>query len=320
LYLLDFLKASPTLQTVRMDISGSIMLGSVPQDMVVALPNVETFSLHVDSDLSTDVYVIATHILCPRVGYMSLAHKAYDQDMSADLEVFPNHTMWNRIVCQYMASPIEEVILKFESSDYSATDSCLTFQSPDATVELGCNVIETDVDEDRLDMPHAAIGWEVFSRALRTIQGHPLLLSHVKWLHIRYRAAIWKIGEVQRMLIEVQKLFNSLGPLDELTIAGCDLRIFIATFVDILELDDLDEPFEFPQIKHLKIFNPLMGTREMEWVNGIVELAKAQHARGIPFERVTLRVWCLPAGLPVELGRWVDAADCREEWEIFTTE
>jgi hypothetical protein len=317
LYLLDFLRASPTLQTVKMEISAPITLGGVSQDMVVALPNVETFSLHVESDLATDVYEIASHISCPRVRYMSLTHGVSDDDMNADLEVFPNHILWNMIVRHYVASPIEEVTLDFKRSDYVAIESFLTFRSLDAAVvRLGCKVIETDEDEDGLYMTRAAIGWEVFSRALRTIQGHPLPLSHVKRLHIKWRAAIWKIREVQRMLIEVQELFNSLGPLDEFTIGGCDLRIFIATFVDILALDDLDEPFEFPQIKHLKILHPSMETREMEWMNGIVELAKAQHERGMPFERVTVRMWSLPIGMAEELGRWVGAVDCREEWSI----
>jgi hypothetical protein len=48
-------------------------------------------------------------------------------------------------------------------------------------------------------------------------------------------------------------------------------------------------------------------------VAAIVELAKSQHALGIPFQRVTVRARVLPAGMAEMLEAWVGVADCCEE-------
>ena len=45
--LFDFLKASPLLQTVELNIISKIDLSNIPQGMVIVLPNVKSFSLHV---------------------------------------------------------------------------------------------------------------------------------------------------------------------------------------------------------------------------------------------------------------------------------
>ena len=42
----------------------------------------------------------------------------------------------------------------------------------------------------------------------------------------------------------------------------------------------------------------------------IVELAKLQHALGIPFERVTVRAVGYLPQVPGNLGPWVGAVDC----------
>ena len=315
LCLLNFLKASPKLQTVKMKITPKFVLGNVPQDMVVVLPNVETFSIHVDDDIVRHVYDIAAHISCPRAWYTSLTQETYDADTDSNLEIFPTPILWNTIVRQYVPNPIEEVALHIRRSGSEDMDSFLTFRSSDASVvrlAFGVNKTEEEEEEEESNMSLAAIGWEIFSQALTTIRGHPQL-SHVKRLHIKYQAALWGIFEVLPMVINIQELFNSLGPLDELTIGGCDLHVFLANFVDHVKLDNLAEPFLFPRVKDLMILHPLMEAREMECMQGIVELAKAQHARGIPFERVTVRVWRLPRGMAEELERWVGVVDCREE-------
>ena len=313
LYLLNFLKATPTLQTVKTMISPGIVLGNVPQGMVVDLANVETFSLHVVDDIARHAYDVATHISCPRARYTSLTQETYDHDIDSNLEIFPTPILWNTIVRQYMASQIEEVTVDIKISEGEGVESFLSFRSSDASVvRLGFEVSETEGDEDESSMSLTAIGWEIFSRALTTIQVHPQL-SHVKRLHIEYRAALWGTFEWRPMAIKVEELFNSLGPLDELTICGCDLHIFLASFVDHMGVDNSAGPFLFPWIKDLKILHPLMEAREMECMHGIVEFVKAQHARGIPFERVTVRMWSLPRGMAEELGRWVGVVDYREE-------
>jgi hypothetical protein len=105
-----------------------------------------------------------------------------------------------------------------------------------------------------------------------------------------------------------------LKPLDELTVRGCDLHVFFVNFLeDPTKLRDLEPPFTFPQINELTILHLLVEDAEMERVDAIVELEKLQHALVIPFGRVKVRMWGLPSGMMEELGRWVDAVDCREE-------
>jgi hypothetical protein len=58
-HLLDFLKASPTLQTVDVKIIIAIEPRSVPQETIVVLPNVKTFSLHVADSYAKRIYDVA---------------------------------------------------------------------------------------------------------------------------------------------------------------------------------------------------------------------------------------------------------------------
>ena len=107
--LLDFLKVSPLLQTVEMNIIAEINLRSVPREMVVVLPNVKIFSLHVVDYPKSQVYGLASHISCPCANHTSLTHSVRDNGMSPSLEVFPTLAGWNTIVHKYSAIPVEEV-------------------------------------------------------------------------------------------------------------------------------------------------------------------------------------------------------------------
>ena len=310
-YLLNFLQASPMLQTVEVKVSGTVALESVPEEMVVGLPNVKTFSLLVANGPTTHADDIAAHISCPCATHTSLINQVDNTRMSLTLKIFPTLFSWKTIDHQHTTSPVEEVTLEIQAPEYDDIECFLTFRSSDATVvRLGSNVIETGVE--RLTMPRAEMGWEIFSQALTTIQDHPLL-SHVKRLRIQYRAAVSDAQEMVYVAEGVRDLFGLLGSLDELTICGCDLHVFLSNFLDVLWLDDLNQSVVFPQIKELTILHPLMEDDEVECTNAIVELAESQHARGIPFERVTVRMRSLPAGMVEELGWWVGAVDCCEE-------
>jgi hypothetical protein len=68
--LLNFLEAAPTLRTVEASVEddgkrmlASIPPGDIPQESVVILPDVESFSLFVVD--ATHVFDLAAHILCP---------------------------------------------------------------------------------------------------------------------------------------------------------------------------------------------------------------------------------------------------------------
>ncbi|KAF9783773.1 hypothetical protein BJ322DRAFT_1067017 [Thelephora terrestris] len=315
--LLDFLKSSPMLQTVKAKISAEVVLKDIPQKMVVVLPNAQTFSLRVCNDPTTQVYDMAAHVSCPRARSTSLMHSMVNHRINGHLEIFPTSVSWNTILRQYVASPIEEIALEIKSPEYDDVEGSLTFRSTDATsIRLCFKVDETGVNRDELHMGHDQIGWEIFSQALTTIQDHPLL-SHIKRLHLTCKVGAPSDYTMSRMSVKIRELFSSLGPLDELTIYGCDLRIFLATFLDSSRLEDSEPPIVFPQIKKLAVLhvNPSMEFEEnTECMNAFVELAKSQHALGIPFERVAVRTWRYPPGMADQLRPWVTAVDCHQEW------
>ena len=307
--LLNFLEASPMLGTIEIYIL-EVVMASVPEELVVTLPNVKSLSLQISTGTVPLVYDLAAHISCPHARCIYLTHDMYDEEMSAGLELFPTFVSWNTIIHQYTASPIKEVTLKVKRSEGVNIECFLTFRSSDAiVVRLGLIVGETGIDDDDLNMSLAEIGWVIFSQALKTISNHPLL-SHVKHLHIKYKAAMSNTRKMPQMANKFRELFVALGPLDELILHGCDLHLFLANFLDNLGLGHLVEPVVFPQIKELMILHPSMEVDEVECMNAIVELAKSQRALGIPFESVTVHTWKLPTGMAEELERWVDEVDC----------
>ncbi|KAF9783894.1 hypothetical protein BJ322DRAFT_1197273 [Thelephora terrestris] len=312
LHLLEFLKASPLLNTVKLKISAAVVLRGVPQEMVVLLPNVETFSLHLAEDPTSEVYNIAAHISCPFSRDTSLMHNMDDGNVADSLGVFPAPILWDTIIHRYMASPIEEVTLEIKGLEEEEIESLLTFQSSDATIfRLGFNVDRTDVDEDELDMSLVEMGWKIFSQALITIRDHPLL-SNVKRLHIKYKAAVPN-AYLTDVAHGIRELFESLGPLDELTIRGCDLRVFLPHFLDSSWPDELEKPIVFLRTKELTILHLSMEVDEMECASAILKLAKSQHALAIPFERVTVHMEWIPGEIEEELRRWVGAVDFHED-------
>ena len=305
--LFDFLKASPKLRTVEMMIDGSVTLGSVPQETVTVLPNVETFSLSVGYE--SDVYEVAARISCPCAKYTSLNLDLPDYHITPGLEIFPTPASWIMITRQYARSLVEEVALEIKQPPEGGIACLLTFRSSDAaTVRLASRVYETG--EDDVYRPMGEMAWELFSRACSTIQNHPSL-SHIKRLHIKHRTAVPHPDEAIPMSNEVGELFDSMGSLDELTIHGCDLHIFLGPFLQ--DLHYLETPVTFPHIKELTILYPSMEADEDECLDAIVDLAEAQYEHGIPFEHVTILAERLPTTMAERLGQWVDVVECYEE-------
>ena len=316
-YLFNFLKASPLLQTVEMDITAKIDLSNIPQEIVIVLPNVKIFSLHVPDDTLPQVFDFASHMSCPCAQSISLAHETYDDDMNTALEVFPSPVVWDTIVRQYTASPVEEVTLEIKRCEGEETICSLTFCCSDAiVVKLGFTIHETGSNEDDLNMSLPEMGWEIFSQALTTIQNHPLL-SHVKRFHIKEKADMPDTYQLPWVANKFRKLFRSLGPLDEFTIGGCDLHIFLVEFLDLNNpaLNHSAQPIIFPQVKEFKVLYLSSRVKEEECMETIVDLAESQHALGVPFERVKVRMVGLHPQIAEELGRWVAVVDC-DVWGI----
>lgn len=300
--LLDFLKASPMLRTVVMTITGHISLEDVPPESVVTLPNVENFNL-IMSDGGPG-FEIAAHISCPSARSTSLIHKNSDCYMVPE-QIFPSSDAWNAIVHQYARSPVEEVTLELRITVVIVCK--LTFRSTDGTlVELCFKVV--DEDDDGFYLPSQELQNQVLTQAARTVQSHPQL-SNVKRLRICHSFRFICSPEDSHIANEVGRLFKALAPLDELTIYRCDLRPYCRSLFNLRE-DQTEEPVVFPQTKELTISHPAYTSDEHCKVV-VVGLAKSQHARGIPFERVIIRRESMPMGMEESLKPWVGSVEYR---------
>ena len=303
--LFDFLKASPTLQTVDIKIIDAILSEDIPQQLVVVLPNVEIFSL---VSGCTDAYDVAAHISCPCAKNTSLTSRIADVDMSPRQGRFPSYDSLNAIVHQFARSPVEEVTLNMNRIYHPCS---LTFKSSDnSTIRLVFQVLYIDEDRDDAQMTSDEIACDVFTQGLGAIRAHPQL-SHIKRLCIGYTATALNTNQVVSMTAYLVGLFGSMGPLDKVTIDGGDQGPYPGGFDNFTTFVKLRNVL--PPIKELAILRSLMDVGVEKHMSAVMELAKSQHARGIPFERVTVRARGLPAVMVEELKQWVGTADCCEE-------
>ena len=306
--LLNFLEASPMLRMAQMKILADLILGDVPRERVVVLPNVDTFALVVDD--GGPGFTIATHISCPSAQRTSLIHEKIAND-TLPVIVFPTSILWKTIVGQYTRSPVESVALKIEMARDPVFTGSLIFRAPDATVlQLGFGVAASDDDEE-FQMSRDVLHDEAFEQASKAIRDHPSL-ANFKRLHIHHRI---RFNSEEHMPIanEIARLFKSLGTLDELTMYGCDLYSYAAPFFRRPNDSEPDQPFVFPTVKELRISHPLFPYDREECARIIAELAKSQHAMGIPFEHVTVCMEKLPKSMAEMLKPWVGGVGCYDE-------
>ena len=313
LELLNFLEASPALQTVHMKIVADILLEGVAQKGVVVLPDVQTFSLVMGG--GGLAYDLTAQISCPSASYTSLTHWINVAGITTHQDirdVFPTTALWNAIVHQYTASPVETISFEIKTPQDSIISCALTFQSSNATIiKLGLEISE-DIDRNEPGMSLEDMVLEVFSQASRTVRDYPLL-HNAKHLHILHGISSPDFFGLIHMASQVEELFKSIGPLEVLCLHGCDLRSYLAPFLGLPEFEWMGQPIAFPPIKELTISHPSMVNDEERCMAAIVELAKSQHALGVPFERVKVRAEKLPTAMAEMLGPWVSVADCREE-------
>ena len=297
---------------MHLKIIGDISLDDVPQGRVVVLPKVESLCL-VMSD-SKWGYKLATHMSCPSAKYTSLKHEKDTKDVTPK-EIFPASVSWNAIVRQYTRSPVEEIALEIKTALDFTKASSLTFRSPDATIISLCfEVAENDEDEDEDEgEPEilAEIYHEVFSQASRTIRDLTLV-ANVNCLRVCH--CLHDIGylDIARIAYQVGQLFTSVGSLEELTLHHCDMRPYLAPFLDNPALCDVKPLVAFPPIKELTI-SYLLYVSCGDFAAAIVGLVESQHALGAPFERVTVRMDNLPAEMTERLRLWVSTVHCYSE-------
>ena len=306
--ILDFLEASPLLRTVRILINAVASLEGIPQERVVVLPNVETISL-VACDYMP-CYTIASHVACPSAKHTSLMHEDRVDHVLPE-EAFPTSVSWNAIAGQYGRSRAEEVTFEIKVTPNHAITCSLSFQSPDATIIELCFKVTTDRNQgwSRLRMSFARSYHDIFSQALGTIRDHPQL-ANIKRLHIRCHSSITLIPSshlLPRIAGDVGRLFESMGPLEELSIYHCDLRPYLFPFLDLPGFD-VEQPVVFPPTKKFTVSYPLSVSPD-DFVAALVGLVKSQHTLGVPFEHVAVRMVDLPAAMVEGLNPWVDTAE-----------
>ena len=300
--LLNFLAASPMLRTVHIKIIGRMSLNGIPEDRVIVLPSLETFTM-VSTD-SRGGAEFATHISCPSARSMSLMHKTRVGD-AVMVEIFPGTAYWDTFVRQYTRSPVEDVTIEMKVHEILITTT-LTLQSSDGTVlSLGSEVTSS---MGLVLSPDVQDG--ILVQAARAIQDHPQV-ANVRRLRICHNFRLSVPVEDSLIANEVGTLFGTVGALDELTIYRSDLRPYLLFFLGPPERR-ARRPVAFPQIKEFVISHPVKFTEDKGMA--IVELAKLQHERGIPFERVVVRRESMPEGMEEGLRLWVGSVEfCYDE-------
>ena len=289
--LFDFLEASPMLQTVNIEYIGYIYAEEVPPERVVFLPNVEKFTLIVSE--GGYGYEMAAHMHCPSARVTSIMLKSTFEMIPED--IFPTPVSWDTILRHYTRSPPEEAILEIRPEDPFRCK--LTFGSSDSTtISFGFTEIPDSNMYDH-DMFYLD-AWvpTIFAQATQAIHNHPQL-ANIKRLHLchSFRPSAY-VNEQPQTAKEVERLFSFLGPLDEMNIYHCDLRLYFRLS-------------RIPPTKKLILLHPVKLSGCMA---GIVSLAKRQHARRMPFERVVIRSDELLEGIE-GLTSWVGGVEYSRE-------
>jgi hypothetical protein len=300
------------LQIVNMEVLAYISsLEEIPQERVISLPNVERFTLVVGNVVPG--HEMAAHIHCPSARVTSIVLKSRINRVPG--EIFPPSVFCDAIVHQYTRVPAEEATLEIRPGGPAPLTCNITFGSPDSTtISFGYREIPVSVEELGGD----GIGWwipEIFAQAARTIRNYPQL-ANVKRLHICHTFRPAFIDD-SRFAIEVGQLFSSLGPLDEVTIYHCDLQPYLPLFRKGVN----ERLVLFPSTKKLTLSHPINLS---EYETEVVVLAKLQHARGMPFERIVIRSVEMLKDLEEGLKPWVGGVEycCErlrgepEEWGL----
>ena len=285
--LLDFLEASPLLQVLDMTIADVISYEGVPPDNVLALPCVTYFRLDITSH--TLGWKLATHLSCPSAGYAGFVRRlrsSYQSHMIPE-DIFPPSPLWTAIVHQYPTGTVEEVELELGLELDKELTCSITFWTPRGTPLFMQYQHSITPGRSSMDMTWHVVGYCLFSQACSTIQDHPLL-SNARILRITGGGLL--AGNLELAIIDVGKLWESMGSLNKLVLRGCDLRPYLDAFLETPLFPGLAlvQLTLFHPIKELTIIHPIQSLWDNEaYAAAIVELAKLQFAEGVPFEVMT---------------------------------
>ena len=291
--LLNFLEASPALRQICMRIEAGRFDEDVPAQRIIVLSHVKTFDLGVTNDGRG--CEIATRISCPFAKRVEFSHTPQARDDVPE-DPYPPSIPWKAIARQYTNGAVERVVLEMKMDNrYLRMNCSITFESSDKAILKLCYIYWT-----------AEGSTEIFPGALRTIQDHPRL-ANIRHLHIKGgNLAIDDLGPATE---RIGRLLGSMGPLENLTLEGCDLHPYLDAFLSIPLFPEAIRPASFPSIKELVVIHPVQSLLdEGVYASAIVELARSQYTRGMPFE------WAkFYAGVPLllvnELTAFIDTVE-----------
>ena len=283
--LLNFLEASPALRWVRMRIEANQFHEDAPPGRIIVLPYVKTFYLAVRG--RGPGFEILAHISCPFGERVEFAYELERGGYTVPEAIYPSATSWNTIVHQYTKGTVERAALEMTIDEGLRIDCSITFRSSDrATLKL-CYTHYIPKEDEMKTILEKRIP-RIFSQALQTIQDHPLL-ANVKHLYIR--GGDFLTGNLELVTNAVGRLFGSIGALEDLTLDDCDIRPYLDAFLDTPLFPTAIQPTSFPPIKELVIINPVQSFhKDKVYAAAIVKLTRSQYTRGVPFERVELKV------------------------------
>jgi hypothetical protein len=301
--LLDFLEASPTLHTLCMDIIADRPTEAIPEERVVVLPNVKTFTLIMGDRAGASElgYGIAAHLSCPSAVSTSFVHMGDRNYEIAPGQIFPDPVAWRTIVPQYTKGPVEKATLEIEPCPMTCE---LTFWSlGESKIHLFFKTRADDDHELEFILPSESMHQEVFTQATRTILDHPQLES-IKRFHICHSLRAFSSPRVSHIASQVGQLFKSLGPLDELMIYHCDIRPY---FYLNHSNNGAEERVVFPPTKELIISYPFLPSDDQHLEDA--EVAGLQYAMEKPVERLIIRGVTLSVEMEQSLRRRVNSLE-----------
>jgi hypothetical protein len=110
--------------------------------------------------------------------------------------------------------------------------------------------------------------------------------------------------QLRRAAGVIGRLFKSMGPLEDLVLDASDLRPYLAPFIDLPDFYDLKQSYVYPRIRDLTIlYREELLDKGSE--DAIVEFAKAQYAKGVPFRSVVFPSEEIATDIAERLQLWV---------------
>ena len=280
----------------------------VPPGRVIVLPHVKTFFLNITSyGLGCE---ITTHISCPFAKSVEFEHRLGCAVEWVPKVIYPPSKPWNTIVHQYTKGTVERVVFEMTMDEEYHIYCSITFRSSDGAVLKLCYTHHNDEAEYEMEEVLEERVPGIFSQAFQTVREHPRL-ANVKHLYIRGGNLV--AGNLEPVADAVGRLFGSMGPLENLTLDGCDLRPYLDPFLDTPLSPEAIQPTSFPLIKELVIVDPVQPFNDdTVCATAIVKLVKSQHARGIRFECVEFRT-TVPTLVIDELAAFVGRVESYDE-------